>query len=345
MKGTALCCLAAASCLLSTALAGQQPAAAQSVAEFYKGRNVSILVGVAPGGGSDTFARFLSQHLSAHMPGNPSFIVQHMPGAGGINALNHIYNTGSKDGTATILTAPSHTLAQIISGKNIRYDLLKMNLLGTLTRDTTSCAASGRSGIKSIMDAVDREIIVGATGPDASSAQQSRLLSKLLGLKIKIVTGYRGTAPVRLAMEAGEVDVVCSFWASQALGPQKGDMDAGRLVPIVQMGSKPHPAFGKAPVAYELAKSEEDRKIMRVVFGTTELSRPYLAPPGVPADRVAALRSAFWSGVTSAEAKADAERLRIILDPLDWEGTVKELRDIIEAPKEIVEKARTAVAR
>jgi len=328
---------------LAGLLASTPPASADAVADFYKGRTVTLTIGFAPGGGADTFARFLALHLGQHLPGKPTIIIQHMPGAGGLNALNHIHGSGPFDGSRLILTSPSHTLAQVIGSKTVRYDLLKMNTIGTLTRDTSSCAASGRSGIKSIMEGRDREIIVGATGRSSSAAQQSWLLANLLGLKLKVVAGYRGTGPIRLAMETGEVEVVCAFWASQALGRQKADVQSGKLVPIVQMSSKPHPALGKAPVAYDLAKNDEDRRTMRVIFGTTELSRPFLAPPGVPADRVAALRDAFWAAVTSPAAQADAKRLRIIVDPLGWKETVAALREILGAPRAIVERAKKAI--
>jgi hypothetical protein len=143
---------------------------------------------------------------------------------------------------------------------------------------------------------------------------------------------------MRLAMETGEVSAACALWASQALGPQKQDYDSGKLVPIVQMGSKPHPVFGKAPIAYDLAKDEEQRRIMRIIFGTTELSRPIVAPPNVPAERVAALRNAFWNALNSPEAKADAERLKLIIDPLDWKRTTDELREILSMPEAIVQR-------
>src|SRR5262249_44103914 len=149
-----------------------------------------------------------------------------------------------------------------------------------------------------------KELIVGATGASSSAAQHARLLANLLGYKLRIVTGYQGTAQMRLAMETGETSAVCALWASEALGPQKQDYESGRLVPIVQMGSKPHPVFGNAPLAYDLAKDEEQRSIMRIVFGTTELSRPLIAPQNVPPERVDALRTAFWNAVQSPEAKA-----------------------------------------
>jgi tripartite-type tricarboxylate transporter receptor subunit TctC len=215
-----------------------------------------------------------------------------------------------------------------------------MNVLGTLTQDTQACAASGRSGVKSITEAADKEMIFGATGASSTAAQHERLLANLLGYKIRIVTGYQGTAQMRLAMETGELSASCALWASEALGPQRQDYESGKLVPIVQMGSKPHPVFGKAPVVYDLAKNEEQRRVMRVVFGTTELSRPLLAPPNVPAERIAALRDAFWSAVNSPEAKADAKRLKLIIDPVGWKQSSDRLGELLSMPEAIVELAK-----
>jgi tripartite-type tricarboxylate transporter receptor subunit TctC len=316
------------------------PASADAVSDFYKDKTVSIVIGFAAGGGADDFAHYLARHLGKFIPGHPTVIVQNMPGAGGLTALGSLYNSGPFDGTRIMLTSPSHTLAQITGSKSVRYDILKMNVIGTLTQDTQACAASGRSGVRSITEAATKEMIFGATGASSTAAQHERLLANLLGYKIRIVTGYQGTAQMRLAMETGELSAACALWASEALGPQKQDYASGRLVPIVQMGSKPNPVFGKAPVVYDLAKDEEQRRIMRVVFGTTELSRPLIAPQNVPAERVAALRAAFWSAVNSPGAKADAERSKLIIDPLDWKQTTDRLRELLSMPAAIVERAK-----
>jgi tripartite-type tricarboxylate transporter receptor subunit TctC len=315
-------------------------ASADAVRDFYKDKTLSLVIGFGAGGGADEFAHYLARHLAMFIPGRPTVIVQNMPGAGGLTALGSLYNAGPFDGTRVMLTSPSHTLAQIVGSKSVRYDILKMNVLGTLTQDTQACAASGRSGFRSITEASSKELIVGATGASSTAAQHARLLANLLGYKLRIITGYQGTAQMRLAMETGETSAACALWASQALGAQKQDYESGKLVPIVQMGSKPHPVFGKAPVAYDLAKNDEQRRVMRIVFGTTELSRPLVAPPNVPAERVAALRDAFWKALRSPEAIADAKRVKLIIDPLDWKKTTDELREIMTMPTAIVDRAR-----
>ena len=343
MRTNTVCSSAIAAVALAGTALATQPAKADAIADFYSKKNLTIVVGFSPGGGADLFGRFFARHLGKHIPGNPSVIVQNMPGAGGIKALNHFYNVGAKDGSRTMLTSATHTLAKLLGRKKARYDIKKINWLGTLTQDTTSCAATGRSGIKSIADTRDRELIFGATGASSSTNQHVLLLKNMLGYKIKVVTGYRGTAKVRLAMQKGEVQAVCAMWASQVQGSLAPQVAKGELVPIVQMGSKPHPAFGNAPMAYDLARNEEERLMMRTMFKTTELTRPYGTPPGVPADRVAALRKGFWAAVNSPELKADAKRLKIIIDPLDWQDTVSGFEKIFATPKDVVARVKKLV--
>ena len=330
---------------LSTAFALAQPASAGAVADFYAKQNLTIVVGFSPGGGGDTFARFFARHLGKHIEGKPNIVVQNMPGAGGIKALNHFYNVGAQDGSRTILTSPSHTLGQLLSKPNIRYDINKLKWIGTLTQDTPSCAASGRSGFTSIEQAKNRELIVGGTGPSSSTTQHALLLANMLGYKIKIVTGYRGTAKVWLAMKKDEVQAVCTFWASSATGNQAGDVASGEMVPIVQMGRKPHPAFGKAPLAYDLARNDDERAIMRAIFGVSELSRPYAAAPGIPQDRLAALRKGFWAAVNSPELQADARRLKLTVDPLNAEDTIAGFTQILNTPKYLIARAKKLIEK
>jgi len=334
--------LGAAAAVAGVALAAPQ-AAADPAADFYKGNTITIVIGFGAGGGADTFARFFAPHFSAHMPGKPSVIIQNMPGAGGIKALNHVYNTGAQDGTRVMLTSPSHTIAFLLGRKNVRYDMNKIRWIGTLTQDTPSCAASGTSGIKKIQDTATRELIFGATGKNSSTTQHVLLLKNMFGYKIKIVNGYRGTSRVRLAMKKNEVQAVCAFWASAALGPQHQEVMSGELVPIVQLGRKRHPAFGNAPLVYDLARNEDERAIMRVVYGTTELSRPFAAPPGTPDMQLDGLRRGFWGAVNSPGLKKDASRANLIVDPLDWKGTEEALKEILATPKPLIKKAKEMI--
>lgn len=336
---------AAGALALAGGVAVAPPAAADAVADFYKGKNVTILVGFGVGGGVDTFGRLLSRHLGNHIPGKPTVVVQNMPGGGGFKSTNYLYNAGPQDGTYISVMLSSNAIEPLMGNPGAKWDTFKLHWLGNLTQDFGSCVASGKSGIKSVTDTAKREMVIGATGPSALTAQQPFAMANMLGYKLKVITGYKGTKEIWLAMEKGEVDGVCAFWASMAMGPQKAEIDSGQMVPIVQFGSKKHPVYGNAPMIYDLAKNDEDRAVMKFVFGLAEITRPFAAPPGVPADRLAALRKAFWDAATSDGLKADAAKMKLIVDPQNAKDTEEAFRTIMSVPKEVIEKAKTVIRR
>ena len=333
----------AAVIVLAGTVALAHSAKADPVEEFYKGKTVYLIVGFAAGGGADLWGRFLARHLGNFIPGKPNVIVQNMTGASGFAAINHVYNVGPHDGTRLIAPTVSAPTAKALGLPNVRWDTLKFQWLGNLVKDAPACVASGRSGIKSITEAKNREIIFGSDGASNSTSGHPKTLAALLGYKVKVITGYSGTSQVRLAMDKGEVDAVCSFWASSALGPQRSDMDSGALVPIVQMGETKYPIFGNAPTAYSLARNQEELQVMRFVFGPSEISRPVGVSPGVPADRVAALRKAFWEAANSAEMKADADKMGLVIGPVGWQETEAELRKLLDVPPSVVQRAKMAL--
>jgi tripartite-type tricarboxylate transporter receptor subunit TctC len=271
-------------------------------------------------------------------------IVQNMPGASGLTAVNHVYGTAApQDGTRILLPSVTVPTAAAMGMPNVRWDTLKFHWLGNLARDAQSCVASARSGVKSIVEASKREIIFGADGAANSTAQHPRLLAKLLGYKAKVIAGYESTGQVRLAMETGEVEAACSVWASSLMGPQRADIESGKLVPIVQMGAKKQAILGKAPTVYELTKNEQDLQVMRFIFGPGEISRPLAVGPGVPPDRVAALRDAFWAAAHSPELKADADKQQLVVEPVDWKETEAELRAVLAIPQDVVARANELI--
>jgi tripartite-type tricarboxylate transporter receptor subunit TctC len=165
----------------------------------------------------------------------------------------------------------------------------------------------------------------------------------MFGFKNKVVVGYKGLGPALIALERGEADVRCSVWASLAMTSKRADFESGRLVPIVQFGTRRHPVFGKAPLIIDLAETEQQRKILRFLVSPLEISRPFALPPGVPAERVAALRAAFWRAADSDALRADAERMNLVIDPMNGEDTEAALRAAIEVPPEIVDRAKVAI--
>jgi tripartite-type tricarboxylate transporter receptor subunit TctC len=320
-------------------------ARADDVASFYKGKTITIVVGYAPGGGADLWARFIARHLGKHVPGEPNVIVQNMPGAGGFLAVANVYNNAPKDGTSILLPTSTAIAAPLMGIPNVRWETFKFHWLGNLTRDVSSCVASGRSGIKSITEAATREIVFSADGMDDPASHHPRMLANLLGYKNRVIAGYKGTGPAFLALETGEVDARCSVWASLVVASKQDDIKAGRLVPIVQVGTRKHPAFGEAPLILDLARDEEQRAIMRFVVGPLEISRPLAAPPGTPADRIAALREAVWKAARSEELLAEAKRMNFLIDPMNAAETDAALRAAIDVPKDLVAKAKAAIEK
>jgi tripartite-type tricarboxylate transporter receptor subunit TctC len=321
------------------------PAAADEASDFYAGRNVTIVIGYGAGGGADTYGRFLARHLGDFIPGKPNVIVQNMPGAGGLKATNYVYAAAPKDGAVLTMVQPYLLLEPMLGNRAARWEVPKFTWLGSLSRDVNSCVASGRSGIKSIRDAESRQIVVGTTGPSAMDMKAPVTLAKVLGYNLKFVSGYTGSDTAHMALETGEIDAYCAFWASLAMGKQKQNIDRGVFVPIVQFGSKPHPAFGDAPVVYDLARSDEQTKILKFIFKSTEFGRITLAPPGVPAARAKILRESFWAAATSDQLRKDAERRKMAIDPMTAEETEKTLLDLVDAPQAIVDRAIASMHR
>ncbi len=324
--------------------AGASVANAQGASDFYKGKTVAIYVGFAPGGGADLWARFIARHIGKYIPGEPNVVVQNMPGAGGFVAVNHVYNVAPKDGTNIILPSTSAFTAPQLKQPGARWDTLKLQWLGNLTQDTSSCSASGKSGLKSIADAKTREIIFGSDGNDDSASHHPRFMGKLFGFKVKVIAGYKGTGPALLAVERGEIDARCSVWASLALTSQRENFTTGKLVPIMQVGSKPHPIFGKAPMMMDFARNDEEKQIIAFLFNTIDISRPFAVAPEVPADRVKALRDAFWKAANSAELKADADKARMEITPMTGEQTEEVMRKALTVPDAISTKARALLS-
>ncbi len=340
-RSLALAGAAALACVFSAGA----PVSADPVADFYSKKRVTLLVGFGVGGGVDTFARLLSRHFGDALPGKPNVVVQNMPGGGGFKSTNYLYNAAPQDGSYITLMLPSNAVEPLMGNPGAKWDTFKLHWLGNMTQDFVSCIASGKSGVKSIAEASKREIVFGATGPSALTAQQPYVFRNLLGYKAKVITGYKGTKAIWLAMEKGEVDGVCAFWASLAMGPQKQNIESGKFVPIVQMGNTKHPVYGNAPSIYDFAKNDADRNVMRFIFGLTQITRPVAAPPGVPQARIAALRKAFMDAMNSAGLKKDADKLKLIVDPMDAAATEKAFRDVLSMPKDVIDRAKVLIRR
>jgi tripartite-type tricarboxylate transporter receptor subunit TctC len=324
------------------------PAMAQeSVAQFYRGKTVTVIVGSSAGGGYDIYARLLARHMGKHIPGNPSMVVSNMPGAGSNASVAHVYNVAPKDGT--VIGAPQNSaimdaLFDVLLGnaRKLRHDATKLIHIGSATTDHYVCIGRSDGPIKTFKDALTQEFLIGASQPGTSTRDFPAMLNHTTAAKIRQVSGYPGTREITLAIEKNEVQGLCGFsWSS--LNAQKPDwVKSGFVKVIVQEHDKGNPDVNKmgVPLAVDFATSPENRKIMELVYSSETFGRPYFVAPGVPDDRVAALRRAFLDAMKDAELMADAKRIGLSIDPISGEELQELSAKIFATPSAFVEKVK-----
>ena len=291
---------------------------AATVEDFYRGKTISIYVGSSAGGLYSTYAQILSNHLGRNIPGNPTVIVEHMPGAGGIKALNFVYNAAPKDGT--VLATPNSGLTRrYMMGLGApKYDPLKWNWLGGWGESVYVLTVLDTAPVKTLKEATQKEAVIGAMNKANPTYTIPTLVNSIAGTKFKIIPGYRGGSRVRLAMEKGEVDGFCCPYISWKSRKPEWVRD-GRLVHLIQMASKPSPELpASVPLLSTFAKNDEQLQMCRFVQSAAE-DRALVAPPGVPPDRVAALEKAYMATLNDAEFKAAAAKVNYFIDPVTKE--------------------------
>jgi tripartite-type tricarboxylate transporter receptor subunit TctC len=301
-------------------------AIAQAPAEdFYKGKTITFVVGFSAGGGFDTYTRVIARHFAKHVPGNPNVIVENRTGAGSLIAANYIYNQAPKDGTVIGNWIGPIVLQQVLGNKAAKLDGRKFGWLGVPTPDSGVCALTKASGINSLDDWIKskRPIKIGATAPGSTTDDVPKLVQAALGLPMKLVSGYKGTAKVRLAAESGEVDGGCWAWESIKPTWAKG-LQSGEVKIVLQSIDKSHPDLKNVPLAINYAKTEEAKALLAVANGPYSLgARPYSVPPGVPADRLKLLQKAFMDTLRDPELLADAKKSKVDIDPSDGPTVAK----------------------
>jgi tripartite-type tricarboxylate transporter receptor subunit TctC len=330
---------------ISIALSGG--ALAQDSAEqFFRGRQINLVVGSSTGGGYDIYARLLARHLSKYVPGNPTVLVTNMPGAASNTAAAHIYNVAPKDGTVIGALQTAAVLDPLFGdAARAKHDASKFIYLGSATIDYYVCIARADAEVKSFKDLLTRELIIGASQPGTSTRDFPALLNSMAGTRFRIVSGYPGTREITLAIEKDEVQGLCGFsWSS--LSAQKPDwLKTGFIRVLAQEHDKGHPAVNRmgVPLTVDFAKSPANRRIMELIYSSETFGRPYLLPPGVPADRVVLLRNAFMAALQDKELAAEAQKIGLDLDPISGEELQALAEKIYATPAAIVEQARQAV--
>lgn len=346
MKRFAISLVAAAAA--ATALSGA--ARADAIADFYKGRNLRILIGYGVGGGYDTTTRIFARHLSRHIPGNPTIVPQNMPGAGSMKVANYIYNAAPKDGSVIGVFASSTALEPLFGNKKAKFTTTGYEWIGSLHRDTASCALwrGAGQGIKTLDGLINakKTVIFGSTSPAAITSQHALVLKNYLGAPIKVIYGYKGTKGISFAMQRGEVNASCGMFVSSVKGAFSTHVEAGDLKVVVQFGpDKAVPYFGDATRLYDRMKSPADREVLDVIYRQTQLARPFAAPPGTPKARVAALRKAMLATLRDPALVADAKRINIEFNPVPGEEAASIFAGYYKTPPAIIKKAMALIGR
>jgi tripartite-type tricarboxylate transporter receptor subunit TctC len=326
---------------LPLALGG--PARADAVADFYKDKTLSIVVGHEAGTGYDIYTRTLARHMGQHIPGNPGVVPQNMPGAGGLTAANWLYNVAPKDGLVISIFATEAALQPLFGSKQAKFDPVKFSWIGNLDESVATCVVSEKSGITSLDQMFQRETLIGATGATSPTSSFAFGLANFVGAKLKIVQGYKGSADLKIALQRGEIEGACGVSLSTLKSQWRDDLQSGRVRPIIQFSLKKSPELPGVAHVYDYAKSAEDLQLFDIAFGLHVLGRPVLAPPDLPSERVQALREAFMKTVRHPDFIADAEKLGLSLTPSSGEDVEPLVARFFSYPPAVIEKARAGV--
>jgi tripartite-type tricarboxylate transporter receptor subunit TctC len=321
-----------------------------TIAQFYRGKQITMIVGSSPGGGYDIYARLLARHMNKHIPGNPMIAVTNMPGAGSNTAAAHIYNAAPKDGTiigALQNSAVLDALFDVLLGetKRLRHDASKFIHLGSATIDHYVCIGRTDAPVKSFSDLLERELIMGASQPGTSTRDYPAMLNNMTGSKIRLVSGYPGTREITLAIEKHEVKGLCGFSWSSLRAQRPAWLNSGFIRVLVQEHDRGHREINRmgVPLAVDFAKTAQNRRVMELVYSSETFGRPYIMAPGVPADRVAALRAAFMQTMRDQDLLAEADKIGLEIDPIPGEDLQLLAEQIFATPAVVVEKAKQAM--
>jgi tripartite-type tricarboxylate transporter receptor subunit TctC len=323
-------------------LAGASSALAQSPADFFRGKTVSLLIGFGPGGEDDLWARTVARHMMTHIPGNPNVVPVHTPGSGGLLVANRLYNTAAKDGTVLGMINRGIVFEPLLGGQGTQFDALKLNYIGSPGRDTTVCAARKDAAVQSLQDLYSKELSVGGTGSGADTAIYPEFLAALLGMKFKLVKGYQGSHEIQLAMERNEVQGICLAYDSLSRGNLAR---TGGINVLLQAALTPDPRVKDAPMVIEAARSAEDRKALELFFARAAMGRPFVAPPGVPAERLATLRTAFDAALADPAFLEDARKQNLNVVPVSAREMTEVVGKAYATPPAVVQRTIRALGR
>ncbi len=320
---------------LATALLAPFSAGAQT--PFYQGKTIDLVVGFGVGGGYDLWARALSRFWGRHLPGQPNIVVRNMPGAGSFAAAGYIYAQAPKDGTAVAIIARDAALGPLTGAAGARYDASKFTWIGTPSVEHAVCVAYGTAKVATAADLLTTELIVGDVGAGGSSRDYPLALSRMLGMKFKLVSGFNASADIFLAMERGEVEGMCESWDSVA-ARHSDWLASGKMRVLLQGGEKPLPALAGVPFIPDLAKSDDDRRALTFLYSGEGIGRPFIAPPGLPPERAQELRRGFDATMADPDFLAEAARLRLDAEPATGEHLQELVAALYATPRAVIDR-------
>jgi tripartite-type tricarboxylate transporter receptor subunit TctC len=322
------------------------PAArAQSPADYYQGKTVDLYIGYSAGGGYDVYARALARHMGRYIPGNPTIVPKNMPGAGSLVLGNWLYNVAPKDGSVFGTIGRGVAFDPLLGSSKAQFDASRFNWIGSMNDEVSVCVAWHTSGVTRLEAVMQRELTVGGSGPAADTDQFPKVLNDTIGTKFKIITGYPGGNDIDLAMERGEVMGRCGWSWSSVIATHKHWLDERKISVLVQLSLSKHPDLPNVPLIMDFARNEEEKQIFKLVFARQPMGRPFLAPPGIPAERAAVLRKAFVESMQDAAFLAEAQKMALEINPVSGEAVQAIVTQAYETPKPIAEKVANMVNR
>jgi len=331
--------LLVAALLLAAAAGGN--CFAQTPEQFYKGKNFDVVIGYPPAGSNDTFARMLARHIGKHIPGNPTVIPRNVPGAGSFQAINQMYSVFPKDGSVIAIGAPTATLDEKLGTQGVRFKTAEFNWIGRIDSLVNIVFTWKTSPVKTFDDALKTEAKLSGTGVGSTVSIYPTVTNNVLGTKFKLIMGYKGSNDAQLAVERGEVEGHSTSWTAVKVAhptwlPEK------QINILMQFALKRHPDLPNVPTVVELARTDEQRKILTAVMAATEIGTAFFTTPEVPADRVTALRRAFDATMKDPEFLAEAQKQNLQVGPMTGEELQKLVVQVSDIPPAILEKVRDA---
>ena len=327
------------------AAAASAPAQADAVSDFYTGKRVNFIIASGAGGGYDSYGRMLARHWGNHIPGKPSIISRNMPGAAGLQMTNYMYNKGKRDGSEVGITYNTLVIEPLIGNPGAKFDSLKLSWLGSMGKQQNICVTWHTSPIKTLDQArAKKDMVVSATGATGNSATMPRIFNALLGTHFKVIQGYSTTGQ-RLALERGEVEGICGLSYSTLLASNPDWIIKKQLNILAQVGLQKHPDMPDVPMALDMIADPTKRSVLEMLLIPQEMGRPILAPPGLPADRLAALRTAFDATMKDPKFLSEAKRAKLLIEPLTGAEMDSLLKKAASYPGEIVTEAAKMVGK